>query len=79
MPKRQRQKGHRLGLILLVVLVAGVALAAGAWLGGWRPPAKWRVPAIGTFGESEPAEVIHETERRSLEQVLHERGSAKGN
>ena len=65
--------------LLLVVLLAGAALAAGAWFGGWRPPAGRPVPAIHGSGDRGPREAISETERRSLDEILRERGSATDN
>lgn len=73
-----KRKAVSTGRFLLVILVAGAALIAGAWLGGWRPPAAWRLPAGLESGEPEPRETISETERRSLDEILRERGSAKG-
>jgi hypothetical protein len=74
-----KKKGRRIGGFLLGVLVAVLALAAGAWIGGLRPPTNWRLPRIEVLGEPEPGEVISDTERRSLERVLRERDPGKGN
>jgi len=79
MPQRQKQKSRRVGRFLLVVLLAGAALAAGAWLGGWRLPTGRPVPSIHGSGNRAPREAISETERRSLDEILRERGSATDN
>jgi len=80
MPQRQKQKSRRVRRFVLVVFLAGAALAAGAWLGGWRPPRGRPVPTIhSSAGDRGPREAISETERRSLGEILRERGSAPGN
>jgi len=79
MAQRQEQKSRRVGRFLLVVLLTGAALAAGAWLGGWRPPTERLLPAIHRHGDRGPREAIRETERRSLDEILRERGSATDN
>ena len=76
MPQRQKQKSRRVARFLLVVFLAGAALAAAAWLGGWRSPTGRPVPAIQRHGDRGPREAISETERRSLDEILRKRGSA---
>ena len=75
----KKKTGRRIGGLLLGVLVAVLALAAGAWIGGLRPPTDWRLPRIQGLGEPQPGEEISETERRSLDRVLRERDQGKGN
>lgn len=72
---RQQEQAHRLSRVLIVLLVAGAVLVAGAWLGGWRLT-DWRVPAIHKPGSRQPGEEIGDSERQSLNRLLNERGAA---
>jgi len=74
-----KKKERRIGGFLLGILIALLALAAGAWIGGLRPPTDWRLPRIEGLGAPQPGEVISDSERRSLDQVLRDRDQGKGN
>jgi len=75
-----RAEEPRVGRFLLVVLLTGAALAAGAWLGGWRPPTERLSAGLSTgMVTVGPARRIARPSGARSTKILRERGSATDN